>query len=75
MSEPTKVKESAGAIWLVMQPTRHGERYFLGGYPQHLDSWTADIRKAARFSWEQVVEVTEHCAAYTCGERPQRIRA
>lgn len=66
---------STTSIWLVMQPTRKGERYFLGGYPQELDNWTPDIRKAARFTWEQVVNVTEHCTAYTCGERPRHIKA
>lgn len=64
----------SAAIWVIHQPTKNGARYFLGGYPQHVDSWTPDIRKAALFSWEQAVNVTEHCAAYTCGERPRKVR-
>ena len=64
----------ANRIWLIMQPTRKGERYFLGGYPQQMDNWTADIRKAARFSTAEVDNVISHCAAYTCGEMPRKVR-
>ncbi len=63
-----------GKGWIVMQNTRHGERYFRGGYPELLDSWSPDIRKAARFDWEQVVNIRDHCQAHTFGDDCKRVK-
>ena len=62
-------------IFVIMQDTRHGPRYFLGGYPEHVDSWVPDIRKAAKFTQDQVTHIREHCQSHTSGMDCKKVPA
>ena len=67
--------DSRARPWLLGQQTSKGFRYFTGRmHPICPDSWSADIRKAMRFSAECIASMQAHVNAYTWGAPIQKVK-
>ena len=50
-------------MWILGQDTHNGFRYYTGrAHPICPDAWSPDMRKAKRFTWEQLINLREHVA-------------